>query len=188
MLIWLSVIAAIVAFDQVTKHLVMNFLDKDESLVVIKGLFRFTYVENDGAAMGSFGDQRWVFMIVSTVGIIALLVYLWRFRPDSKLACTALSMVIGGGIGNMVDRCFYNGTLPWTEGKKVVIDFIDFYAFPEIWPWVFNVADCFVCVGAGLLMLWCIWSLVIEVKAEKAKKAALETDRAAEEESDSTVE
>ena len=172
MWIWLTIIAASVIVDQISKHLVMNFLNREEPFVLIKGILRFTYVENDGAAFGSFGDQRWVFMTVSTVGIIALLIYLWKFRPDSKLACAAISMIIGGGIGNMVDRVLYKGTLPTTAGKNVVIDFIDFYAFPKIWPWVFNVADSFVCVGAGLTMAWCIWSLVEEIKIEKAKKLA----------------
>lgn len=171
MWIWLIIIASAVAVDQISKHLVMNFLSREEPFVLIEGVLRFTYVENDGAAFGSFGDHRWIFMIVSTVGIIGLLIYLWKFRPDSKLACTAISMIIGGGIGNMIDRVFYKGTLPWTQGKNVVIDFIDFCAFPKIWPWVFNIADSFVCVGAGLMIVWCVWSLIDEIKLEKAKKA-----------------
>lgn len=185
MWIWLSIIAGVIVLDQATKHLVMNFLDRNEPLVVIKGIFRFSYVENDGAAFGSFGEQRWIFMIVSILGIIGLLVYLWKFRPDSKVACTAISMIIGGGIGNMIDRCFYKGSLPWTEGKNVVIDFIDFYAFPEVWPWVFNVADSFVCIGAGILMVWCVYSLIIEMRNEKAKKlAAAETESAEDSENE----
>ena len=182
MYIWLIVIAAVVALDQVSKHLIMKFLDREEPFVLIKGIFRFSYVENDGAAFGSFGDQRWVFMIVSTIGIIALLVYLWRFRPESKFACVALSFVIGGGIGNMVDRFFYKGSLPHTEGKNVVIDFIDFYAFPKIWPWVFNVADSFVCIGAGMLIAWCVYELIREIKNEKDKK----NEAVAEERSEET--
>ncbi len=172
MWIWLAIIAFAVALDQASKHLVMNFLNREEPFVLIKGILRFSYVENDGAAFGSFGDQRWIFMIVSTVGIIALLIYLWKFRPASKLACVAISMIIGGGIGNMIDRVFYKGTLPWTQGKNVVIDFIDFCAFPKIWPWVFNIADSFVCVGAGLMVLWCIIEIISETKLEKAKKLA----------------
>lgn len=170
MWIWLTIIASTIVLDQVSKHLVMNFLNREEPFVLIKGVLRFSYVENDGAAFGSFGDQRWIFMIVSTVGIAALMIYLWKFRPKSKLACVAISMIIGGGIGNMIDRVFYKGTLPWTEGKNVVIDFIDFCAFPEIWPWVFNIADSFVCIGAGLMIWWCISELIVEIKAEKAKK------------------
>ncbi len=170
MVIWLIVIAAAVVLDQASKLLVANFLDREEPFVIIDDIFRFSYVENKGAAFGSFAENRWVFMIISTVGIIALLVYLWKFRPDSKLACTGLSMIIGGGIGNMIDRVAYG----------YVIDFLDFCAFPEIWPWVFNVADSFVCVGAGILILWCIVSLFAELKLERAKKAAIAAGEAAE--------
>ena len=174
MWIWLTIIAASVIVDQISKHLVMNFLNREEPFVLIKGILRFTYVENDGAAFGSFGDQRWVFMTVSTVGIIALLIYLWKFRPDSKLACAAISMIIGGGIGNMVDRVLYKGTLPTTAGKNVVIDFIDFCAFPELWRWVFNIADSAVCVGTFMLSLWLILDTVKEYKREKAEKEKAE--------------
>lgn len=170
MIVWIMIIVGAVALDQTTKILVMNFLDKENPFVLIKGVFRFTYVENTGAAFGSFDDKRWVFMIISTLGIIAMIIYLWKFRPESKFACTALSMIIGGGIGNMIDRLFYKGTLPSTAGKNVVIDFLDFCAFPELWPWVFNVADSFICVGAGMLMAWCVVSIIKEAKLEKQKK------------------
>ncbi len=186
MIVWLLVILGVVGIDQISKHLVMNFLDRENSLVIIKGVFRFTYVENDGAAMGMLSGNRWVFMILSVIGITVMLVYLWKFRPESKLACSALSMVIGGGIGNMIDRLFYKGTFPDTEGKNVVIDFLDFCLFENeafvklfgrnIWPWVFNIADSFVCIGAGILIVWCIFELIKEAKAEKAKKLLAKED------------
>ncbi len=169
MIVWILVILGVVALDQVSKHLVMNFLDREEPFVIIDGIFRFTYVENTGAAFGSFSEHRWVFMIVSTIGIIAMFIYLWKFRPQSKIACAALSMIIGGGIGNMVDRCLYKNA----SGQNVVIDFIDFCAFPEIWPWVFNIADSFVCVGAGILIVWCIYSLIVEIVKGKNKKTVV---------------
>lgn len=148
--------------DQVTKIFAVNFLAGGESVNVIEGVFRFTYVENRGAAFGSFSDNRWVFMVISSVAIIALIVYLWKFRPDSILACSALSMIIGGGIGNMIDRIFLG----------YVVDFLDFCAFPNLWMWVFNVADAFVCVGAGMLVLYLVLEMIKEAKAEKAKKLA----------------
>lgn len=172
MIVWIIAIAAVVALDQASKWLVILFLDKEEPLVLINGILRFTYVENTGAAFGSFDEHRWVFIIASVVGIICLFIYLWKFRPESKWACAALSMIIGGGIGNMIDRTFYYGTLPGNETKNVVIDFIDFCAFPEIWPWVFNIADSFVCVGAGILIVWCIYSVFAEAKKMKAAKIA----------------
>ena len=176
MILWIAIIVGVVLLDQTTKILVMNFLDREDSFEIIKGVFRFTYVENKGAAMGIFSNNRWVFMIISTLGIIAMIVYLWKFRTDSKFACTALSMIIGGGIGNMIDRLFYKGTLPDTIGSNVVIDFLDFCAFPKVWNYVFNVADSFVCVGAAMLMGWCIASVIKETKLERQKKLVAAQD------------
>ena len=170
MIIWIAIIVGVVAFDQVSKLLVVNFLDRNDPFVVIEGIFRFSYVENRGAAFGSFSDNRWVFMIISTVTIIGLLIYMWKFRPTSRLACTALSFIIGGGIGNMIDRVFLG----------YVVDFIDFYAFPNFWKWVFNVADSFVCVGAAMMILWCIISMVEDAKKAKAQKMVADADVEAE--------
>jgi signal peptidase II len=160
----ISVVLMIVAvvLDQVTKYAVVANLALGESVDLIPGVLRFTYVQNDGAAFGSLSDARWVFMILSTVFIVAILGYLFWKKPQNKLLLSALILITGGGIGNMVDRIMLG----------YVIDFIDFCAFPKIWMWVFNVADSFVCVGAGLLALWMILDTVKEYKAEKAKKAA----------------
>ena len=160
MLSWMIVIAAAVVVDQVSKVLVIKFLKDLVSVEIIPGILRFTYVENRGAAFGMLSDNRWIFMIISTLAIVALVVYLWKFRPDSILACLALSMIVGGGIGNMIDRV----------ALGYVVDFIDFCAFPSLWMWVFNVADACVCVGAGLLALWLIISMVQDRKQEKAQK------------------
>ncbi|MBQ3160446.1 MAG: signal peptidase II [Clostridia bacterium] len=69
-------------------------------------------------------------------------------------------MVLGGGIGNMIDRIFYGE----------VVDFLDFCAFPELWSWIFNLADSFVCVGVGLLIIYYVLSEIKHYKAEKEKK------------------
>ena len=175
MIVWILIIAGVVLLDQVSKMLVVAFLDRETPLVIIEGIFRFKYSENRGAAFGSFDEHRWVFMIASIVGIVGLCIYLFVFKPKSKLACTSISMIVGGGIGNMIDRTLRTGEI--FEGEKVVVDFIDFYAFPKIWNAIFNVADSFVCIGAGLLILWCILSMIEESKAEKlAKKQAAEQE------------
>lgn len=164
MIAWIIIIAALTVIDQVTKLMAARMLTSGVSVDVIPGILRFTYVENEGAAFGMFSEHRWVFMVISTVAILALLVYLWKFRPDSALACTAISMIIAGGIGNMIDRVLLG----------YVVDFFDFCAFPEIWPWVFNFADVCVCVGGALLMLWLIVSAVREARADKAAKQTQE--------------
>lgn len=174
MIVWILIIAGAVLLDQVSKILVVEFLDRDTPFVIIEGVFRFKYSENRGAAFGSFEEQRWVFMIASIIGIVGLCIYLFVFKPKSKLACTAISMVIGGGIGNMIDRIFRTGEI--YKGENVVVDFLDFYAFPDIWNAIFNVADSFVCIGAGLLILWCILSIIRESRAEKLARIAAQAE------------
>ena len=160
MWIWLCIVAASVLVDQLTKLWTVAALGVGESVEFLPGVLRFTYIQNKGAAFGMLSDNRWVFMIVSSVAIIALFVYLWKFRPDSIWACTAISLIIGGGIGNMIDRV----------RLEYVIDMIDFCAFPKLWMWIFNFADACVCVGAGILFVWLIASMISEAKQEKAKK------------------
>ena len=158
MLVWILIIVGSVLLDQISKRLVVAFLMEKGSVDLIPDVLRFTYVENRGAAFGMLSEHRWVFMIVSTVAIVAMLIYLWKFRPESKLACASIALIVGGGIGNMIDRVYLD----------YVIDFIDFCAF-DFWIWVFNVADACVCVGGGLLLLWCVISLIQEGKAGKQK-------------------
>ena len=160
MLIWLLIALGTVILDQVSKLLIVEYLDPTEPFVIIKGIFRFTYVENDGAAFGMLDDHRWVFMLLSVIGIAALLVYLWKFAPQSRLSNTAIAFIIGGGIGNMIDRVRLG----------YVIDFIDFYAFPGAWKWVFNVADSFVCIGAGMLILYLVLDIIKESKQKKTSE------------------
>jgi signal peptidase II len=160
----------------VTKLFAVRLLAPLGSVDVIKGVFRFTYVENKGAAFGMLADNRWVFMILSTVAIVALLIYLWRFRPDSKFACFSIALIIAGGIGNMIDRV----------ALGYVIDFIDFCAFPNLWQWVFNMADAYVCVGGGMLVVWLIISMVKDYKAEKAAKTSVAKESGEETPTDST--
>ena len=109
-------------------------------------------------------NARWVFIVISAVAILAFTAYLYLGHADGMLYSVAIAMVISGGIGNMIDRMglgFYVNS----EGMGEVIDFIDFCG---IWNAIFNGADSFVCVGAGLLIL----ALVLEIKkeAQSAKK------------------
>lgn len=170
-IIWFAVAAISVVIDQITKVLAVKYL-VDGPVTVIPGVLNFTYVENDGMAMGLMDDDRWVFMVLSTVAIIGLSVYMIGWKPKSKFACAALSLIIGGGVGNMIDRLWYVGIKGDTIGEKVVRDFIDVRMFGELWPWVFNIADSCVCVGGAMLFLWCVLSIIKESKEEKAAKLA----------------
>ena len=131
-----------------------------ESVDIIPGIFRFSFVVNDGAAFGLMDENRWLFMILSTVAIVAIIVYMFWKKPQNPLLLASLVLITGGGIGNMIDRI----------ALGYVIDFFDFCAFPKLWMWVFNVADSCVCIGAALMALWLILDLIKEMKKERAKK------------------
>ena len=161
MFLWIAIMILAVFLDQITKYLTILFLKPIDTLPIIKNVIHLTYVENTGAAFGMMKNQRWLFMIVSTVAIIALLLYLFKKKTQPKLENLAIAFIVGGGIGNMIDRVFLG----------YVVDMIDFRLINFA---VFNVADSFVCVGAGLLMLYIILSGVKEYKEEKAAKLAAE--------------
>ena len=148
-----------------------------QSIPLIKGFLHLTYTTNDGAAFGMMDGQRWVFIVVSTLAIIAFLAYLYLGHAENLLYEISLSMVISGGIGNMIDRLGFGFYVNPKTGLGEVVDFIDFCG---IWDAIFNGADSFVCVGAGLLVLALVVDLKKEYALEKAKKAAAVSDAASE--------
>ncbi len=160
-----------VVSDQVTKFLVVKFLSPEgTSIDVIPGVYRFTYVRNGNGMMGLFNENRWVFVVLSLLVVAAIVVYFWKARPRNRLLCVSLGMILGGGLGNMIDRIFH------ADGR--VVDFIDFCAFPKVWKYIYNVADIFVTIGTALLMIFLIVDTVREYKKEKVKQAAGEVSAA----------
>ncbi len=162
--LWLIPIAAIVGLDQLTKWLVVNVLglnEPGEHITVIDGILDFTFVENTGMALGMLSDHRWVFMVTSTIAIIAILVVMLVYykRFYTPLLYTGLSFIAGGGIANMIDRTILG----------YVVDFIDFQPLIPFWKWIFNVADAFVCVGCAIVILYVILD---DVKARRKTKSS----------------
>jgi signal peptidase II len=100
-----------------------------------------------------------------------------RSKTIGTLWGIALGMIAGGGIGNMIDRVF-NGEV---FGNGAVIDFIDFCAFPELWSWIFNVADAAVCVGAAFIFLAVILDEIKDARRRKATAHSQETTEIEEE-------
>lgn len=136
-----AIILVGIALDQLTKYLAVAHLKPIGSYPLWRGVLHLTYVENRGAAFGMLADSRWVFMVISSIALSALLVYFYFFAKHyTYLGCIALGMIISGGIGNMIDR----------TALGYVVDFIDFTLINFA---VFNFADTIVCVGAGLLVL-----------------------------------
>ena len=140
----LLLIALAVALDQWTKALVVEHLKPIYTLPIIEDIFHFTYATNRGAAFSMLADHPWVFMLVSTVAIIGMLVYLFIGKNLTALVRYPLAAVIGGGIGNMIDRV----------ALGYVVDMFDLLLFE--YP-VFNLADCFVVVGAILGSIYYLW-------------------------------
>ena len=165
-ILWSVIIGSGVILDQITKWLAVWGLKKLDTLPLIEDILHLTYVENRGAAFGMFSDERWVFILISSVAIVGFTIYLYLGHTGSRLYEISISLIISGGIGNMIDRL----------ALGYVVDFIDcrFVKYPNftdgdvIWRTfpVFNGADSFVCVGAALLMLALILDTVAEAKAK----------------------
>ena len=158
MILIFAIIVGVISLDQLTKWLAVIYLKGEASFPLWQDVLHFTYAENRGMAFGMLEDHRWVFMVLSTVGILAILFYLLRFRPASLWMRISLSMIVGGGIGNMIDRVILG----------YVVDFIDFTLIDFA---IFNVADSFVCVGAGMTILYLIYDIVREARTQKQAEA-----------------
>ncbi len=139
--IWSIIIALSVILDRVTKHLAVKYVMPNGKMPFIDGVLGFKYAENTGMAFGLMKNMRWVFIVTSTVVIIALLIFMIVRKKDiPPLLGISLSMVIGGGLGNQIDRIFYGYVVDFLE-----FQFVDFA--------IFNVADSFVTVGVVLIIL-----------------------------------
>ena len=139
----LYVLAAIfiVAFDQITKILTSSLFELGEIKNIIPQVLSFTYIRNEGAAFGILQGARVFFIIVTLAVILGALVYVIKTKPKSLLEKWALCLMAGGAVGNLIDRAIFGYVRDF-----ILVEFIDF-------P-VFNIADCFVCIGAGLYILY----------------------------------
>jgi signal peptidase II len=155
-------VLAVIA-DQITKYIVVENIELRGTVPFIPGFMSFYHTRNTGAAFSMFSDQRWVFMVFSFISMGLIIFILIKEYKRHKLLNIALAMVLGGGIGNMIDRI----------RLEYVVDFFktEFMDFA-----VFNVADCFITVGAVLLGVYVIF---FEPKVEKRLKAEKEALAAA---------
>lgn len=167
-IIYSLIIVLGVVIDQLTKFIVTSSMKLHESIPLIKDFLHITYTTNDGAAFGSMDGEagRAVFMTVSTVMIIVMSLYLFLGHADNRLYGISVAMIISGGIGNMIDRLGF-GFYVNESGMGEVVDFIDFCG---IWNAIFNGADSFVCVGAGLLVLALVLDIIKESREQKGNK------------------
>ena len=139
----LIISAAVLALDQATKYLVRHNLDPHYPQQVLGNFFRLTYVENSGIAFGiNVGAALPIFTILSMLAITMIVYYLYRERRNHLAVRVSLALILGGAVGNLIDRLFF--------GR--VVDFLDFglgvYRF-----FVFNVADSAVTIGVTLFLI-----------------------------------
>ena len=140
---WLVII---IILDQLTKAVIDRTMTLHGSIPIIDGLFSLTYVRNTGAAFGIFAGSHQAFrqpflILVSVLAIGFILMMLKRLRERETGLATALAFILGGAIGNLVDRVLHGE----------VIDFLDFYWSSYHWP-AFNLADSFITVGVSITL------------------------------------
>lgn len=146
----------ILGIDILTKHLIVTSFTLGDSAELLNGFVNLVYIHNTGGAWGMFSESTRLLTLVSLAVMGICFYILFRYGRKSRLLHWAMSLVIFGGIGNLIDRIFRNGN---------VVDFLHF-EFWDSFP-VFNVADCAIVVGAGLLILYFITDTVKEKRNSK---------------------
>lgn len=137
MIFWLAA-AVVLVLDQITKHIVVSTFASGESRPFVPHLLYWTYVQNRAGAFGLFGTRSWL-LVAMAVAVLAIFWLAFRdVAARSKLVRLAFGAIVGGAVGNIVDRFHYG----------YVVDFIDL----RWWP-VFNVADSCITIGVALLVL-----------------------------------
>ncbi len=142
LLIDIVIAAVLLALDQYTKYLAINHLKNRPALVLIDGVLELQYLENRGSAFGMLQNQKFIILFVGIVFLAVIIFFLFRLPLQKKynIVHILLSVVIAGGIGNMVDRFRFD----------YVVDFISFVLIN--YP-IFNVADCYIVVAMIILFL-----------------------------------
>jgi len=141
--LWLSLLAVIL--DQASKLAIAGSMKLYESIQIMP-FFKLTYVHNSGAAFSFLSEaggwQRWFFAGLALAISVAIAVWLTRLKERETLLAVALSLVLGGAVGNLIDRLAYG----------YVIDFLDVYYDTWHWP-AFNIADSAITLGVMLMLL-----------------------------------
>jgi len=143
----LAIVAGVTALDQLTKLLVVRELPLYETVPVIPGVLNLTHIRNTGVAFGLFNTTDFAYkpvamVLLALLALVGVTVYAAQLPVANILARAGLALILGGALGNLVDRA----------RQGYVVDFVD--AYWGTWHfWAFNVADAAITVGVGLLIL-----------------------------------
>lgn len=154
-MLYAIIAVAVIAFDQYFKYWIVNNIELGGKLDFLPGIVGLTNVRNTGAAFSILNNATWLLTVITTVFIIGLIIYMIKVKM-SKASAVCIAAVIGGAVGNLIDRLRLGYVVDMFE-----LQFME-YA-------IFNIADCFIVVG---VILFCIFYLIDEIKKEKATKAA----------------
>ncbi|MFW6303373.1 MAG: signal peptidase II [Candidatus Sumerlaeota bacterium] len=163
-LIFLAVAAVVLAADQASKAWVLEALATASRpvVIVLPGLLRFEYAENRGAAFSMFQEHPGVLTVVAALLAVFVLVWaLFFLRPEERVARLSLALVLGGALGNLIDRFRHS----------FVVDFIVAHWKGHAWP-TFNIADAAICVGIGVFFIVSLKAGKKETEKEEEKAPA----------------
>lgn len=140
LIIYLSIILFLI--DQISKLLVVKLIDINSSIELIKNFFYLTYTHNTGAAFSILTGQRILLILIAVIILVLIFNYLIKNKVEGKLDRLVFSLIIGGSLGNLIDRII----------RGYVVDFIEVKIFGYNFP-IFNLADTFIVIGVFLLLI-----------------------------------
>ncbi len=156
-MLWIAIAIVIVAFDQISKLLIIGNINLGQQIPVINDFFYITHWKNTGAAWGMFENGRF-FFIPFTI-ILSIVLIRIHMKSDSRFLKLVLTIILGGAMGNFIDRV-YRGS---------VVDFLQFFFGSYQFP-IFNIADSFVVIGTALMVYYILFMQKENEKNEIEKK------------------
>jgi len=142
---WMILACIIIIADQITKMIASSELVMYKAVAVMP-MFNLTLMHNEGAAFSFLHDaggwQRWLFTAISLIVSVVLVFWIKNLKPEEKYQALAYSLVLGGAVGNLIDRVRFG----------YVVDFIEIYYKQYSWP-AFNIADSAICIGVVVLII-----------------------------------
>jgi len=157
--IWLAIV--VVILDQLTKYIASTSLEMHQPIAVMP-MFNWTLMHNTGAAFSFLanegGWQRWFFAVIAIVVSVVIVLWIKRLEQHEKWQAIALALILGGAIGNVIDRIYLG----------YVVDFIQVYYQQWYWP-AFNIADSAISIGVAMIIIESVREYLSERKNNKSK-------------------
>lgn len=132
----------VIAIDQISKWLIVKNMELGTSIPIIDNVLYITSHRNRGGAWGILENKMWFFYIITVIFVAFIVFYMKKYAKTDKLLGISLGLILGGAIGNFIDRVF----------RQEVVDFIHVYIFSYNYP-VFNIADSALCIGVVLIII-----------------------------------